>query len=213
MDGSVGSRLAAASRLSGVHDERVLAAVASVDRALFVPPQLRHRAQEDAPIPIAHQMVTTQPSLVARMVEALCLAASDRVLEVGTGLGYQAAVLARLCAHVVSIERFSDLADRARTNLRLAGIENVEVVHGDGMRGYPPLAPYDAIVVAAAAPRVPQPLVDQLTEDGILVQPIGPGGAEDVTAFTKRHGALVNPRLVTGAVFVPLVPALGQSEG
>lgn len=187
--------------------------MAAVDRALFVPPHLRHRAQEDAPIPIPRRQVTTQPSLVARMVEALRLSESDRVLEVGTGLGCQAAVLSRLCAHVVSIERFADLADQARTNLRLAGIGNVEVVHGYGMRGHPPLAPYDAIVVAAAAPRVPQPLVDQLVEGGLLVQPIGPGGAEDVTSFTKRHGALVHPRLVVGAMFVPLVPALGQSEG
>jgi len=187
--------------------------MAAVDRALFVPPHLRHRAEEDTPIPIPHQQVTTQPSLVARMVEALRLRESYRVLEVGTGLGYQAAVLGRLSAHVVSIERFADLADRARMNLRQAGIDNVEVVHGDGMRGHPPLAPYDAIVVAAAAPRVAQPLVDQLADEGVLVQPIGPGGAEDVTAFTKRHGALVHPRIVVGAMFVPLVPALGRSEG
>lgn len=126
-------------------------------------------------------------------------------------MGYQAAVLAQLCAHVVSVERFADLADQARTNLRLAGIGNVEVVHGDGMHGHPPLAPFDAIIVAAAAPRVPQPLVDQLAEDGILVQPIGPGGAEDVTTFTKSQGALVHPRLVVGAMFVPLVPAIGRS--
>ncbi|HWV37886.1 MAG TPA: protein-L-isoaspartate(D-aspartate) O-methyltransferase [Vulgatibacter sp.] len=205
MDDSVGPRLAIASQLAGVRDERVLAAMAAVDRRFFVPPHMRPLAQEDAPIPIPHRQTTSQPSLVAQMGEALHLSEGDRVLEVGTGLGYQAAVLSLLCGRVVSIERFADLADQARANLRAAGIDNVEVVHGDGMRGHPPLAPYDAIVVAAAAPRVPRPLVEQLAEGGVLVQPIGPGGAEEVTAFTKKHGALENPRPVVGATFVPLV--------
>lgn len=199
------SPLVEASREAGVHDERVLHAIAVVDRACFVPKEFRAFAERDRPIPILHEQVTTQPSLVAKMVEALRLRGRERVLEIGTGLGYQCAILARLAGQVVTIERFANLANQARRNLRRAGIDNVIVVHGDGTQGYPRLAPYDAIIVAAASPHIANPLIEQLVEGGILVQPMGPGGNEVVTAFEKREGELFEIEVVTGAYFVPLV--------
>lgn len=172
---------------------------------MFVPRVWRPESQEDRPIPIGGGQVTTQPSLVAKMVEALGLFGDETVLEIGTGLGYQAAILAQLARHVVTVERLGQLAEEARRNLASAGIENVRVITGDGAAGYLQDAPYDAVIVGAAAPTVPTPLVVQLSENGRLVQPIGPGGAEIVTVFTKRHGSLAEPRRVTGAYFVPFV--------
>lgn len=198
-------RLITAARMVGVDSERVLDALSRVRRERFVPEKLRARADLDAPLAIPHGQVTTQPSLVARMVEALRLEGDERVLEIGTGLGYQAAVLAQLCREVYTIERFADLAELARRNFRDAGIANVRVVVGDGTRGLAEHAPYGAIIVAAAAPRVPAPLVAQLVEGGHLVQPIGPGGAELVTAFHREAGVLVVDGEVTPAYFVPLV--------
>lgn len=177
-----------------------------------MPRHLRFLAEGDRPIPIAHDQVTTQPSLVALMVEALHLEGRERVLEVGTGLGYQAAILSRLCAYVVTIERHADLAEEAQRNLRRAAIANVTVIHGDGTWGHSPLAPYDAIILAAAATRVPDPLVEQLAEGGILVQPVGPGGDELVTSFRKRGGLLVEATEIVGAYFVPLVSEVGGEE-
>jgi protein-L-isoaspartate(D-aspartate) O-methyltransferase len=194
--------LVAAARGAGVRDARVLEAIATVPRASFVPAQYVDRADVDTPIPIPHAQVTTQPSLVARMVEALGLQGDERVLEVGTGYGWQTALLARLAREVFSVERFADLADSARANL--AGFDNVTVLVGDGSEGLPQHAPFNAILVAAAHPSVPQPLADQLAEGGRLVQPIGPGGAEDVVLFEKRGGALHPVRSVSAAHFVRL---------
>ena len=174
-------------------------------RRRFVPQERVDVADSDEPIPIGHEQVTTQPSLVARMVEALELSGDERVLEIGTGLGYQAAILGRLSGVVYSVERLRDLAARARDNLGAAGLENVVVVAGDGTLGLPGHAPYDAIVVAAAAPVVPPALVDQLAEGGRLVQPMGPGGNEMVMKFRKRGGRLVREADVVGARFVPLI--------
>jgi protein-L-isoaspartate(D-aspartate) O-methyltransferase len=196
--------LVAACRAAGVRDERVLAAIGAVDRAVFVPAGSETGAALDAPVPIPHGQVTTQPSLVARMVEALALDGSERVLEVGAGLGYQAAVLAALAAEVWSVEWRADLAEAAAANLAAAGVANAAVVAGDGTCGLPAHAPYDAIVVAAAFATVPPPLAGQLVPGGRLVQPIGPGGAEDVTLFTERDGGLVRVRTVCGAHFVRL---------
>ena len=171
-------------------------------RSDFVPAEHADLADVDAPIPIPHGQVTTQPSLVARMVEALGLAGDERVLEVGTGYGWQTALLARLAREVFSVERFADLAETAQRHL--AGYENVTVVVGDGSEGLPEHAPFDAILVAAAYPSVPEPLAEQLAEGGRLVQPIGPGGAEDVVLFEKRDGELRRVRSVSGAHFVRL---------
>ena len=199
------ANLVDAARSAGVTDERLLEALASVPRAEFVPPALASAAYVDAPLPIPHEQVTTQPSLVAKMVEALGLSGSEHVLEIGTGHGWQTALLARLAARVWSVERWADLAATARANLERHSVANAEVVVGDGSAGLPEQAPYEAILVSAAFPRVPSPLVAQLAEGGRLVQPLGPGGAEVVVAFEQRDGELVELRTVTEAFFVRLV--------
>jgi protein-L-isoaspartate(D-aspartate) O-methyltransferase len=199
--------LVAAARAAGVRDERVLDAIAAMPRADFVPAEYGRYADTDAPIPIPHDQVTTQPSLVARMVEALALTGDERVLEVGTGRGWQTALLARLAREVFSVERFADLAETARA--ALAGTDNVSIVVGDGSEGLGEHAPFDAILVTAAYPLVPAPLAEQLAEGGRLVQPIGPGGDEDVVLFEKRGGDLDQVRVITGAHFVRLHGSYG----
>jgi protein-L-isoaspartate(D-aspartate) O-methyltransferase len=194
--------LVAAAREVGVQDERVLKAIAGLPRTDFVPAEHADLAEVDVPIPIPHEQVTTQPSLVARMVEALGLEGDERVLEIGTGYGWQTALLGRLAREVYSVERFADLAETARRHLD--GYENVTVVVGDGSEGLPEHAPFDAILVAAAYPRVPDPLAEQVAEGGRIVQPLGPGGAEDVVLFEKRDGELRRVRSVSGAHFVRL---------
>jgi protein-L-isoaspartate(D-aspartate) O-methyltransferase len=201
--------LVEAAVAAGVTDERVLEAIRAVPRVEFVPVALAARADVDQPIAIPHEQVTTQPSLVARMVEALALEGSERVLEIGTGYGWQTALLARLAERVFSVERFADLARAARGNLERIGVENVVVVVGDGSQGLSELAPFDAILVSAAFPEVPVPLVEQLAEGGRLVQPIGPGGDDDVLLFLKRGGELVRERFVSGARFVRLYGRYG----
>jgi protein-L-isoaspartate(D-aspartate) O-methyltransferase len=204
--------LVAASRRFGVRDARVLAAIRETPRAGFVPPALAARAYEDSPLPIGHGQVTTQPSLVAAMVEALALTGGEAVLEVGTGLGWQTALLARLAASVWTVERFADLAEAARANLDRHGVSNVTVVVGDGSGGLPDAGPFDAIIVAAAFSRVPEPLEAQLAPGGRLVQPVGPGGNDDVILFERSAAGLVARSTVTGAHFVRLVGAHGCAE-
>jgi protein-L-isoaspartate(D-aspartate) O-methyltransferase len=185
-----------------------------VPRSGFVPIPWIHRATEDRPIPIAHEQVTTQPSLIARMLEGLRLTGPERVLEVGTGLGFQTALLATLAREVFSIDRFPDLVEAAEANLRAAGIGNVTLVVGDGTKGLPDHAPFDAIVVSAAAPEVPPPLVTQLAEGGRLVHPIGPGGRETVMSFRRQGPGLVEEEFLTDAFFVKLVGEFGlRDEG
>jgi protein-L-isoaspartate(D-aspartate) O-methyltransferase len=201
--------LVQALRAEGIRDRRVLAAFRAVPRVGFLPPEAAGQAYLDAPVRIPDGQVTTQPSLIARMVAALGLTGSERVLEVGTGLGFQTAILARLAAEVVSVERFADLAAQARANLAAAGLGRVRVVVGDGTLGVPHHAPYQAIVVAAASPTVPAPLIEQLAPGGRLVHPVGPGGSEQVTAFHKEADRLVTDARLTAAYFVPLVGAHG----
>ena len=205
-------RLVQACREHGVRDRRVLAAFQRVRRADFVPPEWVDQAYRDRPIPIPHGQVTTQPSLVAQMVAALKLRGTERVLEVGTGLGFQTAILAELADHVFSIERFSELSAWAERNLRAAGIENVRLIVGDGTLGCPEGAPFDAIVVSAAAPRVPQPLVEQLVEGGRTAHPAGPGGNDIVTLYRKKGGRSILQAPITPAHFVRLVGEHGLSE-
>jgi protein-L-isoaspartate(D-aspartate) O-methyltransferase len=197
--------LVTAALATGVRDTRVLEALRAVPRAAFVPPHLVEVADVDEPLPIPHGQVTTQPSLVAKMVEALALEGSERVLEVGTGYGWQTAILGRLTDRVFSVERHADLAETARASLVRFGADNVEVVVGDGSEGLPEHAPFHAVLVSAAFPRVPSPLADQLADGGRLVQPIGRGGSEDVTLFERKGGELIARRGVIGARFVPLV--------
>jgi protein-L-isoaspartate(D-aspartate) O-methyltransferase len=201
--------LVEAAVAAGVTDERVLEAIRAVPRVEFVPGALAAAADVDQPLAIPHEQVTTQPSLVARMVEALALEGSERVLEIGTGYGWQTALLARLAERVLSVERFTDLARAARGNLERIGVENVVVVVGDGSQGLSELAPFDAILVSAAFPEVPGPLAEQLAEGGRLVQPIGPGGDDDVLLFLKRGGELARERFVSGARFVRLYGRYG----
>ncbi|MBO0724735.1 MAG: protein-L-isoaspartate(D-aspartate) O-methyltransferase [Blastocatellia bacterium] len=196
-------------RAQGAIDPRVLNAFRVVRRADFVPPDLASFAYEDNPLPIGRFQVTTQPSLIAWMVEALELEPENRVLEVGAGLGFQAAILSRLCNQVVTVERFPDLADAARENLRRAGITNALVLVGDGTLGAPEFAPFQAIIGAAAAARVPPPLAEQLDEGGRLVLPIGPGGSEEVTLFRKEEGRLTRLGIVIPASFVRMVGSYG----
>lgn len=169
-----------------------------------MPTELAAGAYLDEPVRISHKQVTTQPSLVAKMVEALALHGHEKVLEVGTGYGYQTALLAMLAREVWSIELWQDMIDAARTALVKVGVGNAALLVGDGTRGLPEQAPFDAIIVTAAFPTVPPPLADQLAHGGRLVQPIGPGGSEDVRLFEKQDAELVAMRSITGAYFVPL---------
>jgi protein-L-isoaspartate(D-aspartate) O-methyltransferase len=199
------------ARAVGVRDPRVLEALAEIPRDEYVPARYRADAGLDRPIAIGYGQVTTQPSLAAAMVEALGLRGEERVLEVGAGLGYQAALLARLAREVWSVERQPELAAAAAANL--VGVDNARVVLGDGSEGLAAHAPYDAIVVAAAHPAVPPPLVAQLADGGRLVQPIGPSGAEDVTLFSRTGpGRLVRVRSIIAAHFVPLYGRHGFAE-
>ena len=186
----------------GVLDPRVLRALRKVPRAGFVPSDLVEWAYLDRPLPIPHGQVTTQPSLVARMIEALALEGSECVLEIGAGYGFQTALLAYLSSFVWGVERWPDIADISRENLSHHGVTNVEVVAGD--EGLPEHAPYDAILVAAAFPSVPPPLAEQLAPGGRLVQPIGSGGKEEVVLFEKVKEGLKRNRTITGARFVRL---------
>ncbi len=197
-------KLVAAARAVGVTDPLVLDAIRRTPRAAFVPATYADRAYDDGPVPIPHDQVTTQPSLSAAMIAALRLAGTEQVLEVGTGYGYQTALLARLAARVVSIEIWPDLAKRAQRNLAAQGVGNVVILAGDGTEGAPEHAPFDAIVVSAAFLRVPPPLAAQLKTGGRLVQPMGPGGAEQVILYDKDQDGLRRVRVLAAASFVRL---------
>lgn len=187
----------------------MLEALFSVPRASFLPATMQAEAGDDCAIPIGYAQTTSQPSLIALMLEALELTPDDTVLEIGTGLGYQAAVLARLARHVFSVERMAELAEAARANLRKENAGNVEVVTGDGTLGLPGAGPFGAIVVAAAFVSVPEPLSAQLAPGGRLVMPLGNGGGELVKVFEKRGSELAEVRVLCGARFVPLVGVNG----
>ncbi|MEU6095937.1 methyltransferase domain-containing protein [Streptomyces sp. NPDC047079] len=196
-------------RAAGIRDERLLEAVRTTPRAGFVPAGQVAAAYRDVPVAIGEGQVTTQPSLSAGMIESLALGGSEHVLEVGTGLGFQTALLARLAADVVSIEMRPDIARQARANLSRQGTRNVELRIGDGSGGVPDRAPYDAVLVSAAFPEVPAPLVAQLRQHGRLVQPIGPGGHEQVVCFERTASGLAQVRVVTAACFVRLLGRYG----
>jgi protein-L-isoaspartate(D-aspartate) O-methyltransferase len=205
-------RILRALEAAGVRDQRVLDAFRRIPRERFVPAGREWEAEADRPIRIGREQVTTQPSLIGRMVEALRLDGTQRVLEIGTGYGYQSAILAELAGEVFSIERFADLAQGARVNLDGAGFGSVRVLVGDGTLGLLDRAPFQAIVVSAAAPNVPAPLVEQLAEGGTLVMPIGPGGDDEVIAFRKQLGELRRVERLCHAYFVPLVGEHGLPE-
>ncbi len=191
-------------RRRGIRDERVLAAMSQVPREMFVPPDSRLKAYNDAPIHIGFDQTISQPYMTALMCEVLTLDGTERVLDVGTGSGYHAAVLSLLAREVYSIEIIPELADVARDNLLNSGLDRrVTVITGDGSRGYPSATPYDAISVAAGAPEVPFTLLDQLRDPGRLVIPVGSRDDQDLQVITKLAGHM-EKRVATLCRFVPL---------
>jgi protein-L-isoaspartate(D-aspartate) O-methyltransferase len=188
----------------GIRDPRVLAAVRAVRREAFVPPETRARAHDDTPLAIGHGQTISQPYMVALMTELLGIGEQDAVLEIGTGSGYQAAVLAELARAVYTVEIVPELAARARLTLTREGYRNVHVRQGDGRFGWREYGPYDAIVVTAAAPRVPPALIEQLREGGVLVMPLGPPGEWQKLVRGVKRGGKLRAREVTDVRFVPL---------
>jgi len=186
----------------GVQNARVLQAMREVPRHLFVPEELREHAYEDRPLPIGQAQTISQPYIVAAMTELLDPEPSDRVLEIGTGSGYQAAVLARLVDHVYSIEIVPELARRARRTLAEGGYANVSVIEGDGYRGLPDEAPFDGIIVTAAPEQIPQPLVEQLAMGGRMVIPVGDFTQQLVVL--ERTASGIQTRTIFGVRFVPM---------
>lgn len=206
--GGYRARLVETLREKGIRDLSVLHAVSTVPRHLFVPESARHRAYEDSALPIGAGQTISQPYVQARSLELLRLRGSDRVLEVGAGSGYQTALLASLASTVLGVERLPELARAARDALAAAGIGNASVVVGDGTLGWRPYAPYDAIVVAAASPRVPTPLAEQLAEGGRMVIPLGDQDQQVLTLMEKVGGQL-RSTTVSGVRFVPLLGEFG----
>lgn len=204
--GGYRQRLVEQLQEKGIRDLAVLRAVASVPRHLFVPPSHRHRAYEDSALPIAAGQTISQPWVQARSLQELALKGREKVLEVGSGSGYQTALLSQLAGNVVAIERVPALADQGREALRALGIRNVTVVAGDGTLGWRTLAPFDAIVVAAASPEVPRPLVEQLVVGGRMVVPVGTRHEQTLVRVDKHEGGVT----VTALSDVRFVPLLGQ---
>jgi protein-L-isoaspartate(D-aspartate) O-methyltransferase len=196
----------------GISDERVLRAFDRVPRHEFVPERHRGQAYEDHPLPLAEGQTISQPYIVGITLEALALQPSDRVLEIGTGSGYQTALVAELTKHVYSMERQESLAREAAATLARLGYTNVTVLVGDGSQGLPEQAPFDAIVVSAAAPRVPIALFEQLREGGRMVVPVGPHQAQQLQLVGKENGDPVISSL-GGCSFVPLIGGQGYISG
>ena len=195
----------------GIKDGRVLAAMAKVPREEFVPPESRAASYEDGPLPIGYDQTISQPYIVAFMTEQLRLSPTDRVLEVGTGSGYQAAILAELAGEVYTIEIVAPLAQSAEAALQRLGYKNVHVKAGDGYKGWPEHAPFDAIIVTCAPDHVPQPLVDQLKEGGRMIIPVGPTLAQELYLLEKRNGQ-VRQSAVLEVRFVPMTREGGRPK-
>lgn len=196
----------------GILDARVLGAMRRVPRHLFVPPEHEERAYDDVALGIGLQQTISQPLMVALMAQLLALAGTERVLEVGTGSGYNAAILSLLAREVVTIERHAELAEQAQERLRALGYANITVVLGDGSEGYAPAAPYDGILVAAAAPHVPEALVAQLAPNGRLVLPVGDSAWQILTVVSRDAKGNLSTQEHGECAFVPLVGAQGWSE-
>jgi len=191
-------------RARGIFDERVLDAMARVPRHEFVAEEYREQAYEDHPVPIEEGQTLSQPYIVAIMLETLSLTGSEKVLEIGTGSGYQTALLAELSREVYSIERHPALAHSAENVLRRLGYTNVKVIVGDGSHGLPGEAPFDTIIVSAAAPRIPPALFEQLREGGRMIVPVGPAHAQELQFVRKQDGRAAVTNL-EGCRFVPLI--------
>jgi protein-L-isoaspartate(D-aspartate) O-methyltransferase len=197
-------------RRRGITDGAVLRAMDEVPREMFVGDDMKPQAYQDSALPIACGQTISQPYVVAYMTELLELQSHHRVLEIGTGSGYQAAVISRIAAHVVSIERYRTLAEKARRLFDRIGYTNIDVLVGDGFEGAPNLPPFDRIIVTAAAETVPHALVDQLADDGIMVLPVGPlNGPQHIVRLRKTPDGIAREDLIA-VRFVPLVP--GQAK-
>ena len=201
-------RLVETLQTMGIRDLAVLRAVDLTPRHLFVPTGVRHRAYEDSALPIGNGQTISQPSVHARYLELLHLTGKERVLEVGTGTGYQTALLSNLAAQVFSIERVTALYEQAREILRQLDVRNVSMLLGDGTIGWREYAPYDAILVSAGAPTVPTPLLDQLAEGGTLLIPLGGKDEQILVSFERRDGTIVR-RDIAPVRFVPLLGTHG----
>lgn len=201
-------RLIEALREAGIRDLSVLHAFDATPRHLFVPTAMHHRAYDDSSLPIGNGQTISQPSTHARYLELLQLTGRERVLEIGTGSGYQTALLAQLAAQVFSVERVGGLVERAREALRQAGVRTVSVLMGDGTLGWRDFAPYDAILVTAGAPMLPAPLEQQLADGGRLLIPLGNREEQMLTLFT-RCGDRLDRRDIAPARFVPLIGTHG----
>jgi protein-L-isoaspartate(D-aspartate) O-methyltransferase len=196
----------------GITDERVLAAMQQLPRQRFIPPLQRWRAYQDGPVPIGARQTISQPYIVAHMTALLALTGSEHVLEIGTGSGYQAALLSLLAKDVVTLERHSSLAERARRVFAALNLDNIEVITIDGSRGWPAAAPYDAILVTAAAPKADPALLNQLAEGGRLILPVGGRGRQSLERWQTQDGKLSSETL-TAVSFVPLRGTAGwQAE-
>ena len=198
-------------RERGITDERVLEAISQVPRERFVPPELQDDAYADIALPIGESQTISQPYIVGLMTQALGLAGDETVLEIGTGSGYQAAILARLCRQVVTVERIGMLAEPAIERLRDLGVDNVTFFIGDGTLGCPDYAPYDGILVTAAAPDIPVPLFDQLKEGGRLIIPVGTQEAQSLLSVEKQAGRAISQTLCE-CRFVKLIGEAGWQE-
>ena len=206
--GGYRGRLVEILQRKGIRNLAVLRAVRMVPRHLFVPESVRHRAYDDVALPIGSGQTISQPYVQARYLELIGLTGQEKVLEIGTGSGYQTALLALLASMVFSVERMSSLAQSARTALHTAGIRNVTVLTGDGTLGWRPFAPYDAILVSAASPEVPAPLVEQLVPGGRMVIPLGDRSAQTLT-LVERQANGVRTSTIADVRFVPLVGEFG----
>ena len=192
-------------RRRGIRDERVLAAMDRVLREAFVPASMASRAYDDGPLPIGDDQTISQPYVVALMVEAAEIGPADKILDVGTGSGYAAAILAELTPSVLSIERIGTLAEAARACLERQGYGRVRVRHGDGAKGWPEEAPFDAVLVAAGAAAVPRALLDQLAAGGRLVAPVGPRHDQRLLRFRRRDDGSLEKTDLGPVAFVPLI--------
>jgi protein-L-isoaspartate(D-aspartate) O-methyltransferase len=197
-------------RARGITDKRVLQAMTKVPRHLFVPEPYTESAYEDMPLPIGLDQTISQPYIVAFMTEALMLKAIDRVLEIGTGSGYQAAILAEICDSVYTIDIFKQLADRARQTLDKLGYKNIIVKHGDGYRGWPEHAPFDAIIVTCAPTNIPTPLKDQLAEGGRMIIPVGDSGIQQLILLVRKNGKIMEESVLP-VRFVPMIDDKGKA--
>jgi len=189
----------------GVSDKRVLKVMREVPRELFVPEGAEGEAYRDHPLPIGYGQTISQPYIVAEMTELLELRGDEKVLEVGAGSGYQAAILSKLVKKVITIERIEGLAKNTAELLRKNGYSNVTVIHGDGTKGYAKEAPYDAIIVTAAADKVPKALIEQLAEGGRLVAPVGHAFGQELIRMRKMPGGKLHTEEHGGVIFVPLI--------